>query len=339
MSNLIIGVDVSKDKLDAALICESAKQSIDLGTFTNNIKGYKKLAKKIEIETKKIEIESIRLIVEPSGGYEQPVARFAIKREWIVHIVNAFKVRKWAESEGIRAKTDRMDARLLANFAISKSSLPEWTPLSENIAAIDEMLKRKEDLEQSLRREKNRLHALEAKLENRNLAVESLERSISWLKEEIQRIANDIDQFTQQDAKLKKQTDELKKIPGIGNKNCFFILALMHRWDNLTKGQGESKALTAYVGLDPVPCASGSSLHRHEAISRKGDPTLRKYLYLGALGGIRGKSPLSVFYHRLVSRGKKKKVALIAAARKILIWAWATFRTGNSFDPNFLASS
>jgi len=199
MSDLIVGVDVSQDKLDVAFTCELEKISVDLGTFANTSKGHKKLAKKIEAEIKKKNTNKIRLIIEPSGGYEQPLARFAINSQWIVCMVNPFKVRKWAESEGIRAKTDSMDARLLANFARSKPSLPEWTPLPDNITNLDELLKRREELEQSLRREKNRLHALKAKSEFKNAATESIERSITWLQDEIQRITNDINQFLKED--------------------------------------------------------------------------------------------------------------------------------------------
>lgn len=165
------------------------------------------------------------------------------------------------------------------------------------------MLKRREELEQSLRREENRLHALKARCELQRASIESVQRSILWLQDEIKRISNDIDQFIQKDLELKEQVENLKTISGIGKKNSQFILVLMHRWNHITKGQGSNKALTAYVGLDPVPCSSGSSIRHHEAISRKGNPTLRKYLYLGALGGVCGNNPLSVFYKRLVANG------------------------------------
>ena len=101
----------------------------------------------------------------------------------------------------------------------------------------------------------------------------------------------------------------------------------------LTNGQGSAKGLTAYVGLDPQPYESGTSVRKPATISRMGDTTLRRKLYMGALGGIRGQNPLRAFYQRLVGRGKKKRLALVAAARKLLVWAWKVFQTETDFDP------
>ena len=334
MSVLTVGIDVSQDKLDVAIINKNQDKPTDLGTFSNRNKGHKKLLRQLKNEVKKHDIKSIRIIIEPSGGYEQPIARFALDHQWTVNMVNPFKVRKWAESEGIRAKTDRMDARLLANFAMAKGTLPKWQPQEEHIAQLDEMLKRKEELEQSLLREKNRLNALLLKLKFEGSALASIKRSIEWIQDEIRRLENDINDHIQKHTDLKGQVKELKKIPGIGDKNSLYFLVLFHRWSSLTQGLGSAKQLTSYVGLDPVPRSSGSSVKYHEAISRKGNPTLRKMLYLGALGGVFGSkdSPLRSFYTRLTSRGKHKKIALIACARKILIWAWTIFRNKTSFD-------
>ena len=89
----------------------------------------------------------------------------------------------------------------------------------------------------------------------------------------------------------------------------------------------------AFVGLDPQPYESGRSVHKRATISKMGGRSVRRYLYLGALGGVRGKNVLRTFYKRLVSRGKAKRLALVAAAHKILIWAWAVFAKDVDFDP------
>jgi transposase len=107
----------------------------------------------------------------------------------------------------------------------------------------------------------------------------------------------------------------------------------MYRWHSLTAGQGDAKGLTAMVGLDPTLHESGTSVRGPRSISRQGQAQLRRLLFLGALGGVRGKNPLREFYQRLVGRGKPKVVALVAAARKILCWAWAVFQQKTTFDP------
>ena len=115
-------------------------------------------------------------------------------------------------------------------------------------------------------------------------------------------------------------------MPGLGAKTGLHLVVLLHRWHTLTAGQGRDKGLVAYVGLDPQPHESGTSVHGRAAISRQGERGLRRRLFMAALGGTRHDNALRRFYRRLVERGKAKKLALVAAARKLLTWAWAVFR-------------
>jgi transposase len=119
----------------------------------------------------------------------------------------------------------------------------------------------------------------------------------------------------------------------VGEKNVLYVLVVMHRWEELTDGEGEENGLVAYIGLDPKPYESGTSVRKRPGISRQGNRPFRSRLFMSALGGIKGKnSPLTAFYQRLVGRGKPKKLALVAASRKVLVWSWAVFRTNTPFD-------
>ncbi len=218
---LNVGVDVSKDSLDVAFWDADRDAAIFQGKFANDQKGFQTIAQKIGHRRREIEdtVEtsetvSVIIVMEPTGGYEQPFARFAIQSQWQVSLPNPYHVKQWAGSMGIRAKTDRHDARTLA------------------------------------------------------------------------------------------QSD----------------------------GEGDSRSLVAYVGLDPQPHESGTSIRRRASISRQGNREFRSRLYMSALGGIKGDNPLRVFYKRLVGRGKPKKVALVASARKVLVWSWAVYRTNTPFD-------
>jgi transposase len=95
---------------------------------------------------------------------------------------------------------------------------------------------------------------------------------------------------------------------------------------------GTPKGVVADVGLDPQPPESGTSVLRHARISRQGDRLLRARLDMGARGALRADNPLHTFSQRLVDRGKPKQLALLAAARKLLVWAWAVFSSGQLFD-------
>ena len=125
----------------------------------------------------------------------------------------------------------------------------------------------------------------------------------------------------------------VQTVPGIGKRNSLWLVVVLYRWHTLTGGAGTAKGLTAFLGLDPTLHESGTSVRGPRSISRMGMAQVRRLLFLGALGGVRGKNPLRDFYQRLVGRGKPKVLALVASARKILGWAWAVFQHQTTFDP------
>lgn len=110
-------------------------------------------------------------------------------------------------------------------------------------------------------------------------------------------------------------------ISTIGAKTVLPLLVLLLRWHPLTEGQGTDKGLTALIGLDPKPHENGTSVYHRPTISKMGNGEIRRLLYRGALGVLRGQNPLHDFYDRLVGRGKAKKLALVAASCKLLTWA------------------
>jgi transposase len=336
MKTLTVGVDVSQDTLDVAIVIPESQEVIDLGCFPNNQEGFNKIAKEVSQQTAQTKAEIVHLVIEPTGGYEQPFVCFAIELGWRISKPNPHYVRQWAKGTGQRAKTDKVDARNLAKYGASQP-LPEWKPLKEPIASLEQLLKRQEEIQSLLRQEKNRLHALKAKGIKNSVILVSLERIIATMENELKLISDEIERLIHEDKDIKEQLDLLKTTPGIGNKNGVFILVMFHRWQLFSTGKDDDKALTAYTGLDSSTHQSGTSVHKHGAISRQGNAKIRSLLYMGALSSIRGDNPVATFYHRLVNRGKAKKVALVAAARKILIWAWAVFSKKTTFDSSKLS--
>ena len=308
MVTLIVGVDISQKTLDVAVKHPEKDGPISLGSFSNDPKGFEQIRSKVKKEAKEINAESILVVMEPSGGYEQLFARYAYNLEWRVSMPNPRHVRKWAEGMGVRAKTDPVDARNLARYGASKA-LPDWQPLPEKIAQLDRLLKRQDEVKESLHQEKNRLHALNSQNIDSGPEVESLKRSITWLEEELKTIEKEINQHLKKHPDIKEQAKKLQSIPGVGPCNSLFFLVLMHRWNLLTDGKGTNKGITAYIGLDPVPYSSGTSVRKRSLISRMGDPRIRSLLYLGAMGAITGNNHLHEVYQRLLDNGKEKKVA------------------------------
>ncbi|HEX2184417.1 MAG TPA: IS110 family transposase [Chloroflexota bacterium] len=328
MVPLIVGVDIAKLTFSAARW--QGERGEVLGTFANTAAGFAALEQALGAPAS-TEPAPVHLILEPTGGYEQPLAHWAHARGWRVSLPNPRQVRDWGQGLGRRAKTDRQDALLLAHYG-ARCQPPAWQPLAAEVSELDSLLRRKTDLEQLLRQERNRQQALAARPGIAAAVPASVARVIGLLEEELRTLEEAIAALQRQHAALAEAAEQLQTVPGIGPRTVLPLLVLLARWDRLTAGAGTPKALVAYVGLDPQPFASGTSVQRRATISRQGERNLRRRLFAAALGGTRGANPLRACYDRLVGRGKPKKLALVAAARKLLLWAWAVFRHHTTFD-------
>ena len=326
---LPVGIDVAKATFTAALWEDGAGAA--LGTFPNTPAGIVACLAEIEQVQQRAQATAVQIALEPTAGYELRLAAAVVRKGWRVSMVNPVQVRDWAKSQGRRAKTDAQDAVMLARYAAEQPARP-WQPLPAPVGELESLLRRQDDLEHLLHQERNRQRLLSVRPGMAAAVATSLERVIAGLERELATLKDAIRAHLRTHGELQRDARRLRSVPGIGDRNVLWLLVLLHRWHTLTAGQGRAKSLVAYVGLDPRPFESGSSVRRRATISRMGAAHLRRRLFLSAFGGIRGASPLRQFYERLVARGKAKRLALIAAARKLLIWAWAVFRTGLPFD-------
>jgi transposase len=327
MTVLYVGGDVSKKNIDAAYwATEKAKM---IGSFANEPAGFEKLAESVEQVAGE---RQICLVLEPTGSYHLSLVAFALDRGWDVALPNPKRVQEWAAGMGYRVKHDRVDSRKLAHYG-AVCQPPPQPPVPAQLVQLDNLLKRQQDLAHLLQQERNRHHALEVRPTVDPLTMASVERTIAFLEAELEAINQAITTFFDQQPEYNSQLKRLRQLPGVGPKNAPHLLLLLCRWDILTAGQGTAKQLTAFVGLDPTPYSSGSSVFKRASISKMGDSHIRSLLYMGALGGVRGHNPLRNFYQALVKRGKAKRLALVASARKILVWAWACFSRQVDFDP------
>ena len=330
MANKVyVGVDIAQAKFDAAIWQGSTGAT--LNSFSNDHVGFEQLVQRVQAALATGDAQIV-LVLEPTGGYELALVAFAYTHGWQVCLPNPKQVRDFAKSCGRRAKTDAQDALLLAQFGAEQRPDPQQE-LPPQIQELAELLRRRDDLQQLKRSESNRLVGLRQRPRPAKAVLQSLERTIAALEIEVAAIEQAIDDLVKRDPDLRRQAKHLRTVPGIGGKNVLPILVLFYRWQARTCSKGTSKGLVAFAGLDPQPYESGRSVHKRATISKMGDRAVRHYLYMGALGGVRGQNALRSFYNRLVSRGKAKRLALVAAAHKILIWAWAVFCQDVDFDP------
>ena len=336
MRILYVGIDIAKDTFDAAVCLAGTTEGLSIGQFENTTKGLGQLARKVNRLRKKQQAEAIQVIAEPTGGYELTLVTYAHEKAWRVSLPNPKSVRDWAGAIGMRAKTDKQDALLLARYGAQIQPKPQ-PPLPPEMLALESLLSRREDLKKLLRAEQNRLGNLQQRPQVPEAVMASVTHVIATLEEEMAEIQAAIDDLIDQNPDMKRRVKQLRTVPGIGPRNAPPIMLLLTRWDLLTGGEGTAKELTAYVGLDPRPYQSGRTLYKRAGISRMGSKILRGYLFLGARGGVRGDNVLHDFYQRLIGRGKAYKVAMVAAARKILVWAWSVFQHDTVFDPALAA--
>jgi transposase len=334
MTTLWIGIDMAKASLVAVALWQ--EESMDLGEFTNNQIGFIELFTTVQAEQARLGATVVQCVVEPTGGYELPLVNFAHEQDLAISLPNPRQVRQWAKGTGQRAKTDRQDALLLARFGVAQQPEPH-RPLAVEVSELDSLLQRRHDLEQMIQQEKNRIEALQDRPGIAPPVIANLEQVLQALQEALQEVEQAITQHQRQHVQLNEDTQRLLALPGIGPKVVLPLLVQLYRWQTLTAGQGTTKGLTAFVGLDPQPYESGRSVRRRSSISKMGNATLRRLLYMGALSAVHGNNPLHAFYERLVGRGKAKKLVVVAAARKLLVWAWTLFSRQTEWNPDFHA--
>jgi len=330
MNILSLGIDIAKASFTAA--GHGPAGEYQWGLFANSPAGFEQWRAQVQALLEAHPDWAVLVVLEPTGGYELALAGFAAQQGWPVSRPNAKRVHDWAKSQGRRAKTDRLDALTLARYGAAQPRA-DYKPLPSAYSQLDSLLQRQADLDTMLNQERNRQAALALKPDTAPIVARNLAGLLRALEQAQDEIAAAIQAHLQAQPALQAQVRRLRTVPGVGAQTVLHLLVLLARWDTLTDGTGRAKGLVAYTGLDPQTYTSGSSVHKPARISRMGNRQLRRRLYLAAFGGVRAKSgPLRDFYGRLVGRGKAKKLAVTAAARKILIWAWAVYRTQTDFD-------
>jgi transposase len=329
---LVVGVDMAKKEFVATSRVGSVEA--ELGKFTNEAHGYASLQQHLDRLCIAHGMTQVQMIIEATGGYEAALVTYAYAQQWLVSMPNPKQVRDWAKGVGYRVKTDRIDARILAHYGVERQP-PLRPQLALEVSELDSLLKRRLDLEQALQKEQTRLAELKGRPGIAPKVHESLQQVIEALTKALSELQQAIDDLCQTHEPFRVNLPRLLALPGVGPKVVLPLLVKLFQWQTWTNGEGDTKRLVAYIGLDPQPYESGRSVHKHPGISKMGDNELRRLLYMGALGGVRGNNPLKDFYQRLIGRGKAKKIALVAAARKILVWAGTIFTRQIDWNPDF----
>lgn len=302
-----VGIDVSKDHLDVALL-----PSGQSWRCTNDPDG---------IDALTTEIASLRptlIVLEATGGHEHAVAAALAAAGLPVAVINPRQMRDFARATGELAKTDMLDARVLARFAERVRPEPRVLP-DRDQRALEALLSRRRQLIGMLVAERHRQLLADGAIQG------SLRRHVTWLEAELASVEAEMAEAIEASPVWRAREHLLRSVPGVGR-----VLATMLVADLPELGRLNRKQIAKLAGVAPLARESGR--WRGQRITWGGRAEVRSALYMGALVASRFNGPLRVFYERLVGTGKPKKVALVAVMRRLLVILNAMVRDGQVWN-------
>lgn len=309
ISQVFVGVDVSKKRLDIHVRPVGKAFS-----FANSPEGVEQFARMLS----GYPVEQI--VCEASGGYEASMIRLLQQKGFKVWRVEPRRIKGFIRSEGVYAKTDKIDAKMIAQFAEEKKCKHEPTPLTEVVSHLQALVNRRGDLLNFLSAEKTRLQQI-----SDSFCIQSIETTIILLEHAIEQVDSEIKKTIDSDNDLSKKAAILASIPGIGQVTTAVLLA-----DLPELGSATHKEIAALVGVAPYIRQSGPN--RGSGWIGGGRTLVRKTIYMAALSATRCNSTVKKFYDRLRLAGKKPKVALVAVMRKMIIIINAMISKGESWQ-------
>jgi transposase len=288
-----VGIDVSKDRLDVAVLGEEREWQMG-----NTSQGISQLVEWMQ------DLQPELIVVEATGGYQRAVVEALFHAGLCVAVVNPARVRQFARACGLLAKTDKLDAQVLAVFGqrVQPRCYEGKTEAEKQLSAL---LVRRKQVEEMLKAEQNRLRTTSPSLKS------SVEQVMVCLKEQKKRLDEQIQQFLREQQAWQAQTEILTSAPGVGVVTTATLLAELPEL-----GKMDRKKIAALVGVAPMNYDSGKK--RGYRKTKGGRTNVRSVLYMSTLVATRYNPLIRTQYQHLLKRGKEKKVALTACMRKFL---------------------
>jgi len=308
---IYVGIDVSKSQLDIAQAPAAQPWAV-----SNDAEGIQSLVLRLR------ELQPTLVVLEATGGYESAVVAALMAAALPVVVVNPRQARDFARAKGRLAKTDKIDAQVLADFG--EAVRPQIRPVRD--AALQELsglLRRRQQLVEMLSTERNRVRQATGAVRK------DINTHIHWLERRLQDLDRDLNQAIRSTPSWREKDELLQGVKGVGP-----VLSMTLQADLPELGQLNRKQVAALVGVAPLNRDSGQFRGRRKVWG--GRSQVRAVLYMGTLVASRHNPVIREFYQRLISAGKPKKLALTACMRKLLTILNAIARDQNA-DPLFLS--
>ena len=313
----IIGFDVSKDTIDCNLLI-NGKTNYHV-KHDNNENGFKKIHDFI----KQNKIRKVSVVMEATGIYYENAANYFVEY-YDVYVVNPLKIKRHAQKTFSRTKTDKADAKMIADYGSRfLDKLIKYHKPTEIQYALKNFNLLIRQLKEEIKRHKNQIHSskLEYVINSHLEIIESIDKKIKETEEEILKLV--------EQSELKQHFDNLLTIPCIGTQTALQILTVL-----CSKHFVTANRFIAYAGLSPSIFESGTSVKKPDKLSRLGNLQLKSSLFMPALGAMRTHY-FKDFVDRLESNGKQRKVIVGALMRKLLKLAYYIYMTNKPFNPNY----
>ncbi len=323
---LFVGVDIAAATATVAWMTPGAKPSRSF-TIAQTPQGFAALRERLGVTG--YAPHQMLIVMEATGTYWMRLATMLAEADYGVSVVNPRQAHNFAKTLLKRAKTDAIDAQLLARLGALLQPAP-WTPPPAIYTELHQRLAHRDALVAMRQQTRQQLHALLQQPVVVAAVRERLEGVITFFTAQLADLDAEIAATIPQDAVWAAAAARLQTIVGIGLLTSAWLLVATLNFTTCPRPE----SLVAYAGLAPHPQQSGTSIQGHTGVGQYGHAQLRTVLYLATLSAARYNPAIKPFYDRLRERGKASKVARCAAARKLLHIAWAVATKGQPFDPH-----
>jgi transposase len=327
----VLGVDVAQKELVVTIGRLLENLSIELYAykiFSNTEKGFSSLltwSKKLtDPDTE------LRFVMEATGVYHQKFAYFLDDHGYASSIVLPNKISNYIRTLEVKTITDKSCSEAITRFGLERK-LDNWKRPKGTYKCLQQLTRERDQIVLERSAVKNQLHAESQEAEPHKRSLERLKERISFLNRQEKDIREDIDQVLRQDTELKKEVGIISSIPGIGELTAIIILAETNGFELIRN----KKQLTSYAGFDVKEKQSGTSVKGKPSISKKGNRSLRKAMYLPSMSAVKWDDNFKNMFIRIASKQGIKMKALIAVQRKLLELAFTLFKTKTNYDKSF----
>jgi transposase len=307
------GVDVGSERLDVHVL--PTRKSF---VVTNDEDGWKALVTKLSAAAKQ-EVGETLVVLEATGGYERRPALALEEAGFPVAVVNPKRARDFANGIGMMAKTDKLDARMLANFAMKGNVVPRRLP-DEEQRLLEELVRRRGHVVEARTMEENR-----GRMAENEFVKASQQAHLAFLEGQLKEIDLEIDKFIASNEEMQAREKLVRTVPCVGPCTARELLVELPELGSMSR-----RAIVSLAGLAPYTHDSGK--HKGKREIGGGRFYLRRALFMAVVSGVRLNPMIKSFYQRLKDSGKPTKVAMVACMRKLLLILNAMVREGRSWQ-------